>query len=146
MRLSMKIIAALLLLVNGTGAFYGGTSLLLHPDGSGLQITTDWLRYSPFTDYFIPGLVLLVVNGLCSVATLTILLLGKRRSNVYVIAQGILLTGWIFVQVLLLQAVAALHVIMGLMGVALIVCGSIPKPKEIQAIRPVRYFVRRSHE
>ena len=123
MRTALKIFTVLLLLFNGTGAIYGGWNLMRSPDGSSLQIGTEWLRYSPFTDFFIPGLVLFCVNGLFSFVVLTILLAAPQRSYTFIILQGVLLSGWIMVQVLMMRQVVGLHMIMGSVGVLLVGCG-----------------------
>lgn len=43
------------------GAFYGGWMLLFDP--AGLGVRTEWLTGSPFDSFVVPGLVLLVFNG-----------------------------------------------------------------------------------
>ena len=48
----------------GLGAVAGGVGLI----SGGLKFPLEWLRRSPFTDYLIPGLVLLTVNGIGSLA------------------------------------------------------------------------------
>lgn len=48
----------------------GGIALMLAPDGSLLQIRIEWLELSPFTDFFVPGLILFCINGLLPFATL----------------------------------------------------------------------------
>lgn len=45
----------------GGGALYGGTMLLFDADGFGVR--ESWLQGSPFSDYTIPGLALLVLIG-----------------------------------------------------------------------------------
>ena len=47
----------------GIGAVAGGFGLVSAPDGSALGLPLELLEHSPFRDYFIPGLVLLVVNA-----------------------------------------------------------------------------------
>lgn len=123
MKLVLKIITSLLLLVNGTGAVYGGLSFMLHPDGSGLQMDIDWLKHSPFNDFFIPGLILFVANGLFSFSVLALLLFNHKKYWLLVFTQGVVLTGWIVIQILMLQEIVPLHVIMGAVGIALIPCG-----------------------
>ncbi len=46
------------------GAWYGGLSLITDPSGSLLQITTSYLDNSPFNDFLIPGLILLIFLGI----------------------------------------------------------------------------------
>ena len=47
----------------GLGAVAGGLGLVLEPDGSNLGMPLSMLEHSPFSDFLIPGLVLLLVNG-----------------------------------------------------------------------------------
>jgi hypothetical protein len=108
-----KIIAILLLLFNGVGAIYGGGNLILHPDGSSQGITIEWLRYSPFNDFLIPGIVLFLVNGILSFVVIIFILINFRHYRMLVIAEGVLLSGWIVIQMFLLRTVNNLHIIMG---------------------------------
>ena len=121
----MKIFTSLLLLFNGTGAVYGGVNLILHPDGSSLRLSLDLLKYTPFKDYLIAGIILFIVNGLFSFFVLIKLLLNQKNYSWFVIAQGLILTGWIIIQVFLIQTVYFLHFILISTGIVLIVLGSI---------------------
>lgn len=116
--------AVLLLLFNGTGAVYGGWQLMTSPDGSGLQMTVDYLRYSPFDSFLIPGIVLFIANGLGSFAVLTAMALRYRRAPLLIVAQGMILCGWIVIQIALVHMTYYLHFVMGATGVLLIACGA----------------------
>ena len=126
-----KIIAILLLLFNGVGAIYGGGNLILHPDGSSLGITIEWLRYSPFNDFLIPGIVLFLVNGILSFVVIIFILINFRHYRMLVIAEGVLLSGWIVIQMLLLRTVNNLHIIMGSTGLLLIIIGKLLLPPKL---------------
>ena len=54
----------LLHLVLGISAFAGGGSLMLAPNGSLVGMKPDWLIHTPFANYFIPGLLLFLLNGI----------------------------------------------------------------------------------
>lgn len=123
MKIFLKIIASLLLLFNGTGAIYGGWSFITHPDGSGLQMSLDFLKHSPFHNYLIPGIVLLIANGLLSFVALISLLFNTRHYAWLVIAQGFILLGWILIQIILIQTFNLLHFILITVGILLIVTG-----------------------
>lgn len=127
MKIFLKIFTVLLLLLNGIGAVYGGGNLILHPDGSSIQLSLQWLKHTPFDNYTIPGIILFIANGLCSFIVLTALVLKRKNYPLLVIAQGIILTGWIIIQILLIQTVYFLHIILGAVGIALIVSGWILK-------------------
>jgi hypothetical protein len=123
MKTLLKFIAAALLLFNGVGALYGGGNLILHPDGSSIQLTLDWLKHTPFSDYFIPGIVLFVANGLFSFIALAAMLLKVKNYAWLVMAEGAILTGWIVIQILMIQTVYFLHIVMGGVGLALLLVG-----------------------
>ena len=119
----LKSCVVTLLLANGVGALFGGTTLIVHPDGSGIGLPLSILRYSPFVDFLIPGIILFVTNGVCSFIVLLIVLRKMPRSYLYVMAEGAILTGWIIVQVIMIRGVGALHFIFGGIGLALMGCG-----------------------
>ncbi len=50
----------------GPAALFGGFLLASSPDGSAMQMPIHWLEGTPFPDYFVPGLILLVVFGIGS--------------------------------------------------------------------------------
>lgn len=127
MKIFLKFITSLFLLFNGIGAIYGGVNLILHPDGSSIQLSPDWLKHTPFHDYLIPGIILFIANGVFSILVFISLLLNYRNYVWLVIAQGSILTGWIIIQVILIQTVYFLHFILGGVGIALITLGWIQK-------------------
>ena len=58
----LRIAAIVLLLLNGLNALAAGYSFITQPDGRGLGMTTAYLRHSPFTTFFIPGLIKPTLN------------------------------------------------------------------------------------
>jgi len=123
MKKILIVLPCLLLLFNGIGAIYGGWNLIIHPDGSSIQLSMDWLKHTPFQNYLIPGIVLFIANGIFSIAVIIMLLFNKRYYPWFIIAQGAILTGWIIIQMLLIRTVHFFHYIMGGMGLALIILG-----------------------
>lgn len=88
LKIILKIFVSLLLLFNGIGAVYGGWNLMTHPDGSSLQMSVAYLEHSPFNDYFIPGIILFIANGLCSFIVLATILFNLKDYPWFIIAQG----------------------------------------------------------
>lgn len=123
MKALVKFFISTLLLFNGIGAVYGGWNLIRYPDGSSLGMSLDYLEHSPFNDYFIPGIVLFVANGLCSLFILAALILGLKKYAWLVILQGAILSGWILIQIMMVQTIVALHIIMGVTGILLMLLG-----------------------
>jgi hypothetical protein len=54
---------------------------------------------------------------------LATLLLNLRNYHRFVLAQGVILVGWIVIQILLIQTIYFLHGILGAVGIALIILG-----------------------
>ena len=121
-----------MLLFNGIGAIYGGWSLITDPTGDKLQLPLNYLEPTPFRNYLVPGIVLLLVNGFFSFFTLSTIILKNKRASLYIIAQGILLSGWIIVQIILLQMFyAPLHGTLLAIGILLTICGLILNGKGV---------------
>lgn len=76
----LRILSIVLLVFNGVGACFGGYMLVKDPTGQTLQMPVDQLQHSPFSDYFIPGLILLTVFGVGSMIT-AILAIVKVKSD-----------------------------------------------------------------
>lgn len=64
-----------LLFLNGIAACLGVFSFVTDPLGQKMQMPLFCLEHSPFVNYFIPGLILLVVIGIGSLAA------GRRQSS-----------------------------------------------------------------
>lgn len=124
MKMAIKVVVVLLLLFNGIGALYGGYNLITDSSGGTLQMPLSYLEHSPFKDYLIPGIVLFCVNGLLSLLTIAAILLKLPMYPQLVMLQGILLGGWIVVQMILLQTFfAPLHLPFLLISLVLLVFG-----------------------
>jgi hypothetical protein len=123
MKSLLKTLTVVLLLLNILGAIYGGYNLIIHPDGSSLQLSTGWLQYTPFSDYLIPGIILITVNGFFGIFVLVTLIIRHRMYPWFVVTQGALLTGWILIQMIMIRTVIAIQVVFGIIGVLLILLG-----------------------
>lgn len=131
MKTAAKILAILLLLVNGIGAVYGGFQMITDPTGSKLQMPLTFLKYSPFEDYLIPGIILLVINGIFSFVAVATIVLKSQKYPWFIIIQGILLTGWIVIQIILLRTFyAPMHLTFLVIGLYLVGCGLYLKKKK----------------
>ncbi len=130
MKTIVKILAILLLFVNGIGAVYGGLQFIADPTGSKMQMPLSYLEKSPFDDYLIPGIVLFMVNGIFSFFTVATIFLGTKKYPWFIMVQGILLAGWILIQMMLLRMFyAPLHATFLVVGVCLVGCGLYLKRK-----------------
>lgn len=123
MKKPFLFLAVVLLLFNGIGALYGGGLLVIDPSGAKIQLPLSYLQYSPFTDYLIPGIVLFGVNGLLSITTALLVITQHRYYAHFTVAQGVILCGWLIIQVLMVRDIYYLHYVMGTTGLLLIGLG-----------------------
>jgi hypothetical protein len=117
---------ALLILtaIQAIGAIGGGIGLVRDPvKNIGMPLSV--LEGSPFKDYLIPGLILLIVVGLFALVVLAGLLRRWRPAWWLSLASGAALIIWIVVAVALLGylpgAGIGLQIAFGLIGVAIVV-------------------------
>jgi len=119
----VRIIAIVVLVYLGLSGVVGAIPLLVHPTGEPWGVPQSLLRYSPFHSYFIPGIILLVANGLLC---LWVLWLAVRRHAGYgwwVAAQGCVLLGWLAVEVAMLRLAVWPHYLFGAVALVLVAAG-----------------------
>ena len=123
-----------LLAIQAIGATAGGIGLVQDPiDNIGMSL--DLLEGSPFDDYLIPGLILLIVVGLLPF----VVLYGLARRRTWgwwlAVAAGAGLIIWIITEVALLGYLpdigGALQIGMGVLGVLIVV---------VALLRPTRRY------
>ena len=132
-------ILIVLLALLAINAFYGGISLMLAPDGSLLKMQPGWLDNSPFNSYFIPGLLLLLMNGVFPAVAIFGLVTKNSRwfawLNIYknrcwgwtfAIYSGIVTNIWIIVQQLMAEYFI-LQTIIAAVGLLILVAALLPR-------------------
>lgn len=122
---SARLLAIFLLLVNAAAALYGGWSLMTDSSGAALGLPPEWISRLPFRNYFIPGVMLFLVNGIFSVLAAIATISRSRGYEKFVIVQGCLLIAWIFVQVIILHTTGFLHFATAGIGLTLLGLGFI---------------------
>lgn len=123
MKIALKTLVILLLLFNGTGAVFGGSQLVLHPDGSSIGLPLSLLQHALFSNYLVPGIVLFFANGVFSLFAVVAVLFKMRHYPVYIIAQGIILVIWLVVQAFIIRMIVPWQLILGAAGIVLIIAG-----------------------
>ncbi|MDT0124299.1 hypothetical protein Q9R46_16695 [Paenibacillus sp. RRE4] len=107
----------------GVGAIVGGLMLMIDPSGSLLNMPVSLLENSPFSHFFIPGMILLLVLGVVPIVVCIALLKRSHWSlaeklNLYSdrhwawtfsLYTGYALLVWIFAQVYFIQSVTPIH-------------------------------------
>lgn len=123
MRKLVLTCSIVLLLLTALNALVAGTLFILDPSGRLMGMNTSFLDKSPFTTYLVPGIVLFIVNGLMNCIALYHVFKKTHSSTLLIMMQGILLCGWIVVQVIMVQAISFLHITMFIIGVVLLLFG-----------------------
>ena len=106
----------------GLGAVGGGLGLVLEPSGANLGMTVEMLSHSPFSDYLIPGLVLLIVNGLGNIAGCISSFKLFHYAAEIALVLGSFLVAWILIQVYWIHTFHWLHglyIILGIIELAI---------------------------
>ncbi len=128
--LSFWLLAVLLAFL-GLGAIGGGAFLVIDPTGASMQWSLEALKNSPFQNFLIPGLLLLIVFGIGSFAVLLVLWLrpawsfatmltrftGEHWSLVAAFAIGFGQVIWIVTQVLMVNISSWLQPVCAAIGV-----------------------------
>jgi hypothetical protein len=112
-----------LLLLTAINATVAGVLFITDPSGHRMGMNVSYIKDSPFNSYLIPGIVLLIVNGLLNFITAYFVFRKKPFASLWVIIQGILLSGWIVVQVIMVKDISLLHIIMFTIGMILTMSG-----------------------
>ena len=100
----------------GLGAIGGGFMLVKDPSGSALGLPASLLEGSPFHDFLIPGIFLLVVNGLGSIIGSGFSFARRRYAQETGMALGAILVVWIVIQLAILRSFSWLHVLYFILG------------------------------
>jgi hypothetical protein len=114
MKLVYRLLFALHLFV-GIGALFGGAVAVINPYKP-LGVTVEALKNSPFDNYLIPGIILLVILGVGNVFS-ALVMRARSRFQGYissVFSWAIMI--WIVVQCIILEVVAAPHVVYFMIG------------------------------
>jgi len=99
----------------GLGALYGGLAGIINPQNP-LGIPVEVLKYSPFNNFLIPAIILLVVIGLGNIFSAYMFRFKSRYQGYISAIFGCALVIWIVVQCIMMQAVAFLHVLYFIIG------------------------------
>jgi len=107
----------------GLGAVGGGLALVLEPNGSNLGVPLEMLKHSPFPDFLIPGIVLLLVNGIGSIAGSFSSFKQYQYCAEIALALGVFLASWIIIQVYWIQGFHWLHALYLSLGIIELIFG-----------------------
>jgi hypothetical protein len=98
-----RIIAICLLIFNAISALGGGFMLIIDPTGQLIELPISFLDNTPFQNYFIPGVILFIFNGLMSLVIAVLAFLKFKYYPHLFVVQGVILSVWLSVQIILIQ-------------------------------------------
>jgi len=101
MKTTSRILALVLLLFLGFGGLYGALILISDPSGGKFDWSLELLNGTPFNSYLLPGIVLLIANGIFPLCVAVIILLKKKFAHKLIFFQGAVLILWLTVQLLI---------------------------------------------
>lgn len=150
MPLTAKLLIALVGLqaLSGIG---GGVGLVVGPKGEVLQMPLEFLEGTPFADYLVPGLILLIVLGLFAALVFYGLAwrprwawtdffnrwTGQHWSWSASLVLGIGLTIWIVVEMIMIRQVAAIQVLYLALGALILAVALLPPTRHYYRTRAV---------
>jgi hypothetical protein len=118
-----RIVAITVLVFLGLSAIVGAIPMLMRPTGEPWAMPQILLRHSPFHSYLIPGIILLVANGLLSLYVLWLTVHKHSGYGWWVAAQGCVLLGWLIVEAAMLRLVVWPQYLYGAAGLVLVGAG-----------------------
>ena len=120
---AVRIIALVALALLAVGAIWGAILLMQNPTGSPMEIPLSVLQYSPFHSFLIPGIILLVSNGILPGVIFVVAWRRAPRYGWWIAFQGCVLFGWITIEVIMLRTIVWLHYAYWGLGLLIIACG-----------------------
>jgi hypothetical protein len=119
-RIDRAVVVILTALV-GLTAIIPGWTMMTSGTVGGYRLPTDWFsRYAPFSDYVVPGMILLVVIGLGGVLTAVVNVVDHRLGPFAALAYGAILVGWILGELVFMTQTMVLTWVILATGVVLI--------------------------
>jgi hypothetical protein len=126
-------ILLVLLVIQGLGGLGGGVALSVRPDGSIMGMPVSYLDGSPFPDYLVPGLILLLVLGVLPLAAAAGVWLGRRWGWYAAFTVGCGLMIWILVEITIIPY-TWLQPVFGVVGVSIFVTALLRSVRRFFAI------------
>lgn len=133
-------------------AAFGGIVLVINPTGGLIGMPISLLRFSPFHDFLIPGLILGIVFGIGSLAAILALWFrpawslaswltratGEHWAWSVALMIGLGQVIWIVTQMLMMRGVSVLHFLYGGLGLLIVFLSFEPNLRRYFSLSPTR--------
>ena len=123
-RSNVRTMAAMLLIIVGCSAVVAGYEFVADPTGQSMHIGSQYLLYSPFDSYLIPGILLLVFNGIFNLICAWFLFRRFRQGPNFLMFQGAILSIWIVTEIAIMRDFNLLHVLCLCIGLFFLFTGN----------------------
>jgi len=123
MKRTVYVVQGVLQMLIGVGAIASGALMVIAPDGRLMQMPVDMLKGSPFQNYLIPGIILLLIHGVGNTASAVFCFRRRRLAGFAGMFFGFALVIWLFVQVSMIGGGHWLQTLYFALGVTLIAFG-----------------------
>lgn len=123
------------LLFQGMSGVVGGLGLVTDPTGRAVGLPISWLQGSPFNDYLVPGLILLLGLGVFPLFVLYGLWARYAWAWIAALVVGLALIVWIGAEILIIgyYAQPPLQLIYGVLGFAIVALSVFPSVRAYYA-------------
>jgi hypothetical protein len=101
----MKTLLLILLGFITLTVLVSGVVLIGNPDGSVMQLQLSILDSTPFKNFLIPGIILTTIVGCTNLLAMIFCLIKYPTRYNWAMAGGVMLCGWIIVQILLINTI-----------------------------------------
>jgi len=121
-----------LIFFQGLSGLAGGIGLVFDPTGKSVSLPIQWLENSPFDDYLIPGLILLIILGIFPLVVSYGLLKKLNWSWFGALLVGVALVIWIGVEIIIIgyKPKPPLQFIYGILGIIILVFVFLPSVRK----------------
>jgi hypothetical protein len=120
----LRTLAILLLFFNAVSAIGGGAGMITDPSGINMEMPINFLENTPFDSFLVPGIILLMANGVLSLFFAFLVIFKVRGYPWLVLIQGCILLGWLSVQLVMIRSYAwFLHTLYFAVAVGLALTG-----------------------
>ena len=97
----LRIFSLVLLFLLGSSAIGGGWMLVNDPSGNSMHLSIELLSQTPFDNYLVPGVILLVTVGFLSIIVCILTIRQTQHYTLLLILQGCILFIWLTTEVIL---------------------------------------------
>ncbi len=116
----MKLFLFILLSFISITAILSGLMMIGYPDGSALSLSAGLLEGTPFKNYIVPGILLVIFVGIINLLAVFYNMKRDPKRYTWALAGGIMICGWIITQMILIHSFHWLHIVYMAMGIVVI--------------------------